>query len=179
MPSNSLKFLIDKITNSIESSTTGEGFVTKVELVLADEIKHVHKKDGWLFNWKTEFKESERQLYKLTLIDSPVIQGLISLQPVPDQEFVEMHLLESAPHNYGAHKEFLGVAGNLVAFACKSSIDLGYEGFVAFTAKTRLVDHYVETLGAQLIYGQERMAIFPDSARKLVTSYFKEYRNDR
>lgn len=178
MSSHTLKFLIDKITNSIESSSTGDSFDTNIELILANEIKTVHKKDGWFFNWKKEFKESERQIYKLSLANNQVIQGLISLQPVADQQFVEMHLLESAPHNYGTKKEFLGVAGNLVAFACKTSIELGFDGFVAFTAKTKLVDHYIETLGAQLIYGQERMAIFPDSARKLVTSYFKEYRND-
>lgn len=179
MSSHSQKFLIDKLTNSIESSTTGKSFDTKVELVLADEIKHVHKKDGWFFNWKKEFKEPERQIYKLTFSESQVIQGLVSLQPIADEQFIEMHLLESAPHNYGTEKEFLGVAGNLVAFACKTSIDLWYEGFVAFTAKTKLVDHYVKSLGAQLIYGQERMAIFPESARKLVTSYFKDYKDGR
>jgi hypothetical protein len=86
--------------------------------------------------------------------------------------YIEMHLIETAPHNKGINREFSGVAGNLVAFACKTSFDLGFEGFVAFTAKTKLIDHYAETLGAQLIYGHERMGIFTEAAKKLVDSYY-------
>lgn len=86
-----------------------------------------------------------------------------------------MHLIENAPHNYSANKKFAGIAANLVAFACKMSFDMGFEGFVAFTAKTDLIDHYAETLGAQSIYSSERMAIFTAAAKKLVNSYYKNY----
>ena len=104
-----------------------------------------------------------------------MIQGLISIEPIQTQLFIQMHLIETAPHNFGNAKKYLGVAGNLVAFACKTSYDLGYEGFVAFTAKTHLVPHYINTLGAQLIYSYDRMAIFPEAAKKLVNSYYKDY----
>jgi len=102
---------------------------------------------------------------------------LISLEPVTDQLYIEMHLIENAPHNLGATKKFAGVAANLVAFASKMSFDLGFEGFVAFTAKTDLIDHYSETLGAQSIYSSERMAIFTQAAKNLVNSYYKNYFN--
>lgn len=46
----------------------------------------------------------------------------------PMDGYVEMHLIETAPHNYGQSKQFLGVVGNLVAFACKVSFDLGFDG---------------------------------------------------
>jgi hypothetical protein len=49
---------------------------------------------------------------------------------------------------------------------------LGFDGFVAFTAKTSLVDHYVKILGAQVIY---RMAIFTSSAKNLINSYYENY----
>lgn len=103
------------------------------------------------------------------------IQGLISLHPIQDQRYIETYLIETAPHNYGSGKEYLGVVGNLVAFACKMSFESGFEGFVAFTAKTELVHHYIQTLGAQLIYGKNRMAIFPEAAEKLVNSYFRNF----
>ena len=44
-----------------------------------------------------------------------LIQGLISLEAIPSQLYVEMHLIENAPHNYGEDKQYLGVAGNMVA----------------------------------------------------------------
>ncbi len=93
--------------------------------------------------------------------------------------YIEMHLVENAPHNIGEQKKFSGVAGNLVAFACKQSFETGFEGFVAFTAKTKLVQHYIDTLGAQVIYGRERMAIFTKAAENLVNSYFKNYFHGR
>ncbi len=47
-----------------------------------------------------------------------------------------MHLIESSKFNRGKEKVFLGVSGNLVAFAFKVSVEKGYEGFLAFDAKT-------------------------------------------
>jgi hypothetical protein len=172
------RFIIDKITNSIEDAATGKSHETIIIEITSDENKKVHKKDGWFFNWKKEFKESHHTIYKLTLANSRTIEGLISLEPIADQQFIEMHLIENAPHNYGAKKRFAGVAGNLVAFACKMSFDMGFEGFVAFRAKTDLIDHYSQTLGARLIYSNDRMAIFPESAKNLVNSYYKNYLHD-
>ncbi|HEV2481548.1 MAG TPA: hypothetical protein VGS79_17880 [Puia sp.] len=172
------RFVVDELTNSIREVSSGKIFETEVLRVSAAEIKKVHKKDGWFFNWKTEFRESARNLYKLVLAGNNTIQGLISLEPVPNQLFIEMHLIEAAPHNHPSQKKFAGVAGNLVAFACKMSFDLGFEGYVAFTAKTNLVSHYIDSLGAQVIYGQNRMGIFTEAAKNLVDSYYKDYFND-
>ncbi|MFZ4799942.1 MAG: hypothetical protein ACOYMA_20800 [Bacteroidia bacterium] len=83
-----------------------------------------------------------------------------------------MNLLESAPFNIGKDKLYEGVAGNLVAYACKLSFQYGFEGFVAFTSKTQLISHYEETLGAFHI-GGHRMIITTDSAKILVEKYFK------
>jgi hypothetical protein len=172
-------FLVDEITNSIEEIATGKTFETEMAFVTSKEIKTIHKKDGWLFNWKTEFKEHGHQLFKLVLEGDERIQGLISLEPIHDQFYVEMHLIENAPQNRADNKEFAGVAANMVAFACKMSFDLGFDGFVAFTAKTSLVDHYAGTIGAQLIYSNNRMGIFTQAAKFLVNSYYKNYLHGR
>ena len=89
------------------------------------------------------------------------------------QGYLEMYLIESAPFNYGKNKMHYGVAGNLIAFACKRSFDLGFDGFVAFTAKTTLIDHYTKTLGAVFIGGQ-RMAIEERQASELIKKYFND-----
>jgi hypothetical protein len=83
-----------------------------------------------------------------------------------------MHLLESAKFNKGKEKVYLGIPGNLVAFACKISFEKGYEGFVSFISKTVLKQHYQQTLGAKVLFG-DTMIINPPEAFKLVEKYFK------
>jgi hypothetical protein len=84
-----------------------------------------------------------------------------------------MPLIESARFNRGAKKVYLGVPGNLVAFACKLSFERGYNGYVSFESKTKLVEHYRKTLGAHILFGNY-MAIDTSSANKLIAQYFPE-----
>lgn len=84
-----------------------------------------------------------------------------------------MHLIESAKFNKGKNKAYFGVPGNLVAFACKISVDLGYEGFLAFDAKSALIKHYQNSLNATHFRGL-RMFIEPGAAKKLISQYFKK-----
>ncbi|MCX6197645.1 MAG: hypothetical protein NTY88_00295 [Bacteroidetes bacterium] len=86
-----------------------------------------------------------------------------------------MPLIENAPHNFGKSKQYYGVAGNLTAFACKRSFELGYEGEVAFESKTQLIEHYQTSLGAGVLMVR-RMAILTAEAQKLVSLYFKDFR---
>ena len=109
-------------------------------------------------------------MYKLTIKDNPkIIQGLVSVSDYNDHYY--LHLIESAPFNLGKHKLYKGVPGNLFAFTCKISWEKGFEGFVSFTSKTKLIEHYEKTLGAIHI-GSHRMVIFPDAAIKLIRKYF-------
>jgi hypothetical protein len=64
------------------------------------------------------------------------------------------------------------VAGNLVAYACKLSFQRGNEGNVSFIAKSQLIKHYIETLGA-FHFGGRLMIIENDAALKLINKYFK------
>lgn len=84
-----------------------------------------------------------------------------------------MHLVESAPFNIGQNKIYEGVPGNLVAFACKTSLNNGLQGFVSFFSKTKLIDHYIKTLGAYH-FGGHLMVISTDPAQILIDKYFKE-----
>ena len=81
-----------------------------------------------------------------------------------------MHLLESAPCNKGKNKIYAGAPGNLVAFACKLSFQRGHDGNVAFVSKSRLIDHYIETLGA-IHFGGRLMIIETQAALKLIDKY--------
>jgi len=170
MSEKELDFLIDKLTRSIENVVTGDSFPTEVTLISKQDLKRVNKKSNWQFNWQAEFELKERDIFKLTILNNPqIIQGLISLEVKEDHVF--MHLLENAPFNKGASKMYAGVAGNLVAFACKVSFQRGFEGNVAFISKTQLIEHYQKSLGAQLV-GSRLMVLDTKAAIKLINRYF-------
>jgi hypothetical protein len=170
-PGIQLDFIVDKLTNSIQNTISGDSFPTEVARFTFKDSRHTTKKNGWNFNWKAELENELNEVYKLNIINnSDIVQGLLSIRKENDHIF--MNLLENAPFNIGKTKLYEGVAGNLVAFACKLSFQYGFDGFVAFTAKTKLIAHYEEALGAYH-FGAHRMIIPTDAAKVLVEKYFK------
>jgi hypothetical protein len=145
--------------------------MTEVLLLSKLDLKQITKKNGWLFNWKEEFLATEKEVYKLTIIHNEhIVQGLTSISIKSDHIF--LNLIESAAFNRGENKLYEGVPGNLVAFACRLSFQRGLEGYVAFHAKTQLVNHYEKTLKA-IHYGNQLMVIDTFAATELVNKYFK------
>lgn len=165
-----LDFIIDKLTNSIENTLTGEVFDTEIVRLTNIATEQI-KKSNWQFNWHKELKDKTKEVYKLTTVNNPtIIQGLLSVEDKQDHIF--MHLIESAKFNKGKDKAYFGVPGNLVAYACKISFDKGYEGFLAFDAKSALIKHYQESLHATHFRGM-RMFIETAAAARLISKYFK------
>jgi len=165
-----LDFVVDKLTNSIENTSTGEVFDTEIVKLTKVDLKQIKKAD-WQFDWKEEINDKTKEVYKLTTVNNPtIIQGLLSLEDKQDHIF--MHLIESAKFNKNKDKVYFGVPGNLVAYACKISVDKGYQGFLAFDAKTALIKHYQEILYATHFRGL-RMFIETTAALRLISQYFK------
>ena len=166
-----LDFIVDRLTNSIQNTISGDSFQTEVLRLTTKDLKHLTRKNGWNFDWKSELSNNAKEVFKLTIVNNPeIIQGLVSFTVESDHIF--MDLLESAPYNVGKNKLYEGIPGNLVAFACKVSFQHGFNGYIAFTAKTKLIDHYTHSLGAFLLRGH-RMIITSASAKFLVEKYFK------
>ncbi len=166
-----LDFVVDVLTNSIRNTVSGDSFQTEVLRLTIADLKHLTKKNGWHFNWKAELGNQTKEVYKLTIVGNPgIIQGLISFTINTDH--IYMDLLESAPFNLGKSKLYEGVAGNLVAYVCKISFQEGFDGYVSFTAKTKLIEHYKKTLNA-ISFGGQLMIINTVAASILVDKYFK------
>lgn len=166
----SIDIEIDKLTNSIEEVATGKSVATHVGRVLLED-RLIRAKD-WRFDWIKELEQPRHEVYALTAEPHPgVPQGLISIEDRGDHVF--MHLLESARFNQGKGKRFLGVPPNLVAHACRISFKRGYGGVVAFVAKTKLRQHYMDTLGAQVLWG-DRLYMDTERATELVERYFNK-----
>jgi len=164
-------FIIDRLTDSILNTISGDSFQTDISTLKKSDLAYIAQKNDWKFNWEKEFNDMTKEVHKLTIVNNPdIIQGLISISRESDHIFI--NLLESAPFNLGKNKLYEGVPGNLVAFACKLSFQIGFEGFVAFTAKSKLVKHYEESLGA-IHFKNQRMIIATNAAKSHILKYFK------
>ena len=106
-----LDFIVDRLTNSIQNTISGDSFETEVHRLRLIDLKQVTKKNGWNFNWKEELADNKKEVFKLTITNnSDIVQGLLSLSIESDH--VYMHLLENAPFNIGNKsfmKELLGI----------------------------------------------------------------------
>lgn len=163
---------IDSLTNCIREVISGNCFDTDILEVDSKDIRLITKRNGWLFDWNKEHKLNDRTIYKLVIRgNTPIIQGLVSISIMDNH--IHLNIVESAPFNRGARKLYEGVGGNLFAFCCKKSFDTGYEGIITFVAKTKLIKHYKEQLGAKTISGN-KMVILTEKALFLTNKYFKQ-----
>ncbi|MEI6578835.1 MAG: hypothetical protein WCN92_05160 [Eubacteriales bacterium] len=87
-----------------------------------------------------------------------------------------VELVEAAPFNNPLKtkvKEFSGVGGHLFAEAVRQSFEAGNDGAIAFRAKTSLISHYEQELGAKVSNPKERiMLIDGEAAKRLFERYF-------
>ena len=90
-----------------------------------------------------------------------------------DGGVADVEIAETAPHNYGHKGIYAGVGAHLFAIACQVSFDAGYDGFVAFTSKSDLVEYYKEKLNAGVFRGR-RMYIDEEAARILLDKYMRK-----
>jgi hypothetical protein len=159
------------LTGTIQDALTGEAFGSSITCIASTKRQQIKAAD-WLFDWHSELCRRDRMVFKVELLhDRSKVQGLVSIADKKDHIF--MHLIESAAWNKGKNKLYCGVAGNLVACACKLSFELKYDGIVSFIPKTQLVDHYQKTLGAKL-FGPNRMFIDTREALTLTKHYLKQ-----
>ena len=160
--------VIDGLTNSVVEVVTGRKYATEIHRMERAEIVALID-EGWRFDWARQFEVGE--VYGLQIPKAGrAIHGLMSLSR--EVGFIQLHLLESHPENIGRLKKFKGVPGNLVAYAARIAFELGFKGHVAFEAKTELISHYEQTLGARRIHGSQRMYLDRTASTKLVAQYF-------
>jgi hypothetical protein len=141
---------IGKLTNSILEVSTNKSYDTEIKPFTATDAEKLNLKQ-WVFDWKKEFNQNKEicHFYKLTLKGDKQIQGIIEL--LEERNVIVMPLIESINYNQGKSKKYHGVAGNPVAYACKLSMDKGFNGYVNFRSKNSGIEHYKKTLGAKLL----------------------------
>ena len=163
------------MTPSIRRNSTGELLETTFRKISPTRTTCT----GWEFDW-TRPERNGYDVYALYIKGEKIIQGMIALKDDPDNYAIKIDIVEAAPHNNPHNrlntsgiKTYNGVGGHLFAEACRQSFEKGYGGFVHFIAKSNLIHHYAEALGAELLNPRSHvMAIDSQAALTLVKRYY-------
>ncbi|MFK7797941.1 MAG: N-acetyltransferase [Aureispira sp.] len=98
-------------------------------------------KARYFFDWKTE---KGFDVYKLCIVGSNDILGLISLERIPKEWRVHIRLLTVSIENKGEGKQFDNIAGNLIAYAAKIAVrDYAEYACVSLRPKSQIAQHYI------------------------------------
>lgn len=113
-----------------------------VERVEKADFRNITK-SRFSFRWEELTKVAE--LYKLVFADKPIIIGLMALIDFPSECRIEIKLLASSVENVGKGKQYEGIAGCLIAYAAKKSIE-NYSSLasISLMPKTEIRQHYIK-----------------------------------
>lgn len=125
--------------NVIETSS-GEKFQIEI-LPVQDDDYELLDKNRYFFDWKIERKF---EVYKLQIIGSNEILGLISLERIPQEWRIHIRLLTVSIETKGKDKKYDKIAGNLITYAAKKAVtDYGEYACVSLRPKSQLAQHYI------------------------------------
>ena len=152
----------------IENSKTGEKLKASVLQCTSEEVEQL---DGSRFEFDWVF-ESSFTIFRLEILSSNEILGLMSIDLIPLELRLEIRLLELSKENVGSQRRFENVAGILIASACKISFKMGFFGFVSLIPKTQLIEHYKSRYGFEQ-YGRH-LAVDMERSELLIKKYLED-----
>jgi hypothetical protein len=122
---------------------TSSGIQRPVEVIpLEDADYKTLTKSRYFFDWKIE---RDQEVYKLRIVGSNEILGLISLERIPQEWRVHIRLLTVSIENKGREKRYDKIAGNLIAFAAKIAVrDYAEYACISLRPKSQITQHYIE-----------------------------------
>lgn len=136
---------------------------------------------NWQTNWRSSFVAELPNKVALSCAETDELLGLMSYDLDQHGLAVEIIYVESARHSNanllhaeGGHKQYLGIARALFAYAVQVSLDAGFDGVLVFRAKTSdLLNYYQREFGARQVgvYDPFRLVIWEDAAERLIAEY--------
>lgn len=122
---------------------TSSGKIYNVEILRVEDIDFMSiDKKRYFFDWKTE---RAYEIYKLKIINSNDILGIISLERIPQEWRIHIRLLTVSLENKGANKKFDNIAANLITHVAKIAV-LEFAEFacVSLKPKSNIAQHYID-----------------------------------
>jgi len=148
---------------------TGKLLAAGIAGLTEEDLEELEKSERFRFDWN---KEQDNEIYKIYLVDSDLIVGLVSLKDIPKEIRLHIQLIESSKENAGRQKEIDRIPGCLIAFACELSFKKGYDGFVSLVPKTQLVDHYIKKYGFHRV--GKNLATYGANSKYLILEYLND-----
>lgn len=171
-----IEIIIDGITPCLKDNKSGAYVDTSYE-----EIGHMssmtalqmQKYEKWKFDWSSADLD-DCSIYALYVKGTKQTQGLLACREYKNQKqtkgYIEVVLAEANPKNVGKEGNYKGVGAHLFSIASRLSFDKGYDGYVTFTSKTNLVQHYIDELQAEVLFGT-KMQLNTEASKRLVEIY--------
>ena len=123
---------------------TGDLHEAIIELVQDEDWEIIDKSGQFQFKWK---KDKKRIVHKIRLKLESEILGLISIEDIPKEYRIHIHLIENSDSNKGRNKKYDYTAGCLIAHTCELAFEKKYGGFVSLEPKTELIALYEKKYG--------------------------------
>ena len=114
----------------------------QVEIIPIEVVDYkILPKSRYFFNWKIE---QIYEVYKLRIVGSNEILGLISLERIPLEWRVHIRLLTVSSENKGKNKQYDNIIGDLMTFAAKIAVkEYGELACVSLRPKSQIAQHYI------------------------------------
>ena len=115
-----------------------------VEVVPLDDVDYKSlTKKRYFFDWKIEKKYD---VYKLRIIGSNEILGLVSFERIPNEWRLHIRLLTVSVENKGKEKIYDKIAGNLIAYVAKVAVkEFAELACISLKPKSQIAQHYIDT----------------------------------
>lgn len=147
------------------------GVNVKAKISSLNSLKGIKREIGanFSFDWELELLN---EVFKVENIEDKEIIGLMSIVDISEEYRIHINLLESSIPNRGKGKKIENIAHSLIAFACKQSFLLGYDGFVSLYPKTELIEHYMKEYKFEQ-FGKY-LAIYGSASYNLIKEYLDD-----
>jgi hypothetical protein len=145
---------------------TGERLPATISRLSTEEIALLDDSKRFDFEWK---RQLQFEIYGLFLKYPGQVIGLVSLECQPKNLAIEIKLIANAREYIGSNKRYERIAGCLIAFVCKKSFDLKFDGYVYLKPKTSIIRHYRQKYG----FSDAGNCLFSDTynSGKLIDQY--------
>ncbi|MEM9340190.1 MAG: N-acetyltransferase [Bacteroidota bacterium] len=128
-------------------STDGKAYKVAIETVQTNDYKSITK-SRYFFDWK---KERSQEVYKLTIVGSSDILGLVSVERIPEEWQIHIRLITVSKENKGSDKVYENITGNLITFISKIAVrEYGELACVSLKPKDAIAQHYVDKFGMNI-----------------------------
>ncbi len=125
----------------ITDTSTGKECSIEILPVESDDFKGL-RKERYFFDWTIE---RNQEVYKLLLIGSSDILGLVSVERIPKGWRYHIRLLTVSKENMGNGKIYDRIAGNLITHIAKLALlEFGELACVSLRPKSHIAQHYID-----------------------------------